>query len=53
MMEKRNVIEEKRTPEFSKQAEADKLEKRNTKLFKGDIDACHKPNTKFNVRISR
>ena len=34
MMEKRNVIEEKRTPEFVKQAARDKNEIETSKLFK-------------------
>lgn len=41
-MEKRNVIEEKRTPGFSKQADADTQEKQITKLFKEHKDVADK-----------
>lgn len=41
-MEKRNVIEEKRTPGFSKQASEDMQEKQITKLFKEPKDVSNK-----------
>mgnify|MGYP003587850746 CR=1 FL=1 len=46
MMEKRNVIEPKRTPEFTKQAARDKDEIEMDKLFKDKKHGCIKPDSK-------
>lgn len=49
-MEKRNVIEDRRTPEMDKQADADKHEKQAASLFK---DADTKESTPVNIQAEK
>jgi len=49
-MEKRNVIEQVRTPDFNKQASIDETEKDGSQLFERDINVINRPNTKRSLR---